>query len=191
MFQTTRLVLDDAKYDKPNEPIKSAKYEELKNVLNELGDEKAIVFTSYKMILEKLYDNLSKDGYTAIKIDSEMSAQKRSELLKEFKNSKNIKTLLTSDIMSSGQNVNEAYAVIHYDLPLMASTISQRIGRINRLDQTRNSVLSIIISTDSKFDRTVENILNKKLVYGAVVKGETPSFSFDIEEMEEILKNVL
>lgn len=191
MFQTTRLVMDDAKYDKQNEPIKSAKYDELKNLLNELGNEKTIVFTSYKMILEKLYDNLTKDGYKAIKIDSEMNSIKRSELLKEFKETNNANVLLTSDIMSSGQNINEAYAVIHYDLPLMASTISQRIGRINRLDQTRNFVLSIIISTDSKFDRTVENILNKKLVYGAVVKGEIPSFSFGTEEMEELLKNVL
>lgn len=191
MFQTTRLVMDDAKYDKKNESIKSAKYDELKNILNELGNEKSIVFTSYKMILEKLYDNLIKDEYKAIMIDSGMNSVKRSELLKEFKESNDISVLLTSDIMSSGQNINEAYAVIHYDLPLMASTISQRIGRINRLDQTRNSVLSIIISTDSKFDRSVENILNKKLVYGAVVKGEIPSFSFGTEEMEELLKNVL
>lgn len=191
MFQTTRLVMDDAKYDKPDEPIKSSKYEELKNLLNELGNEKVIVFTSYKMILEKLYDNLAKDGYKAIKIDSEMSGIARSDLLKEFKESSDASVLLTSDIMSSGQNINEAYAVIHYDLPLMASTITQRIGRINRLDQTRNSVLSIIISTDSNFDRTVEKILNKKLVYGAVVKGEIPSLSFGTEEMEELLKNVL
>lgn len=191
MFQTTRLVMDDAKYDKPDEPIKSSKYEELKNLLNELGNEKVIIFTSYKMILEKLYDNLIKDGHKAIKIDSEMNSAKRSDLLKEFKESSDTSVLLTSDIMSSGQNINEAYAVIHYDLPLMASTISQRIGRINRLDQTRNSVLSIIISTDSKFDRTVENILNKKLVYGAVVKGEIPSLSFGTEEMKELLENVL
>ena len=191
MFQTTRLIMDDANYSENNMPIKSAKYEELKNLLNEFGDEKVIVFTSYKMILEKLYDNLTKDGFNVIKIDSEMNAKKRSELLNEFKESNEIKVLLTSDIMSSGQNINEAYAVIHYDLPLMASTISQRIGRINRLDQTRNSLLSIIISTDSKFDRTVESILNKKLVYGAVVKGEIPSFSFNTEEMEELLKNVL
>ena len=191
MFQTTRLIMDDAYYDESDAPIKSAKYEELKNSLNEFGNDKVIVFTSYKIILEKLYDNLIKDGFKVIKIDSEMSAEKRSELLKEFKKSNEIRALLTSDIMSSGQNVNEAYAVIHYDLPLMASTISQRIGRINRLDQKRNSVISVIISTDSKFDRSVESILNKKLVYGAIVKGEIPSFSFNTEEMEELLKNVL
>ena len=191
LFQQTRLIIDDADYEKPDSKIVSAKYDELKNILNEAGNEKVIVFTSYKIILEKLYKNLSQDGFNTIMISSDMSSEKRAELLAEFKQSKDKNILLTSDIFSSGQNINEASTVIHYDLPLIASNIAQRIGRINRLDQTRNAVYNIIIKTDSNFDKKVENILNKKLAYDSIIKGEMPSFSFNEEEIKEIMSNLI
>jgi len=191
LFQRTRLIIDDANYESLDSKIVSAKYDELKNILNEAGNEKVIVFTSYKIILEKLYKNLSQDGFNAIMISSDMSSEKRAELLAEFKQNKDKNILLTSDIFSSGQNINEASTVIHYDLPLIASNISQRIGRINRLDQTRNAVYNIIIKTDSNFDKKVENILNKKLAYNSIIKGEMPSFSFNEEEIKEIMSNLI
>jgi len=191
LFQKTRLIIDDAEYENPDSKIVSSKYDELKNILNEAGDEKVIVFTSYKIILEKLHKNLSKDGFNSIMISSDMPSEKRAELLNEFKQSKDKNILLTSDIFSSGQNINEASTVIHYDLPLIASNITQRIGRINRLDQSRNSVYNIIIKTDSKFDKNVENILNKKLAYNSIIKGEMPSFSFNEEEIKEIMSNLI
>jgi len=191
LFQKTRLIIDDADYEKPDDGIVSAKYDELKNVLNEAGDEKVLVFTSYKIILDKLYKNLSKDGFNSIIISSDMSGEERFKRLSEFKQSKDKNILLTSDIFASGQNINEASIVIHYDLPLIASNITQRIGRINRLDQTRNYVYNIIIKTNSKFDKNVENILNKKLAYNSIIKGEMPSFSFNEEEIKEIMANLL
>ena len=191
LFQQTRLIIDDADYEKPDSKIVSAKYDELKNILNEAGNEKVIVFTSYKIILEKLYKNLSQDGFNTIMISSDVSSEKRAELLAEFKQSKDKNILLTSDIFSAGQNINEASTVIHYDLPLVASNIAQRIGRINRLDQTRNAIYNIIIKTDSNFDKKVENILNKKLAYNSIIKGEMPSFSFNEEEIKEIMSNLI
>jgi superfamily II DNA or RNA helicase len=191
LFQKTRLIIDDAEYENNDAQIVSSKYDELKNVLEEAGDEKVLVFTSYKIILEKLYKNLVKDGFEAIIISSDMPTEKRANLLAEFKSSKIKNILLTSDIFSSGQNINEASSVIHYDLPLIASNIIQRIGRINRLDQVRNSVYNIIIKTNSKFDKNVENILNKKLAYNSIIKGEIPSFSFNEEEIKEIMSDLV
>jgi len=191
LFQKTRLIIDDADYENSDGKIVSSKYNELKNIFEEAGDEKVIVFTSYKIILEKLYKNLINDGFNCLMISSDMSSEKRAELLNEFKHSKDKNILLTSDIFSSGQNINEASTVIHYDLPLIASNITQRIGRINRLDQTKNSVYNIIIKTDSKFDRNVESILNKKLAYNSIIKGEMPSFSFNEEEIKEIMSNLI
>jgi len=191
LFQKTRLIIDDADYENSDGKIISSKYNELKNIFEEAGDEKVIVFTSYKIILEKLYKNLINDGFNCVMISSDMSSEKRAELLNEFKHSKDKNILLTSDIFSSGQNINEASTVIHYDLPLIASNITQRIGRINRLDQTKNSVYNIIIKTDSKFDKNVESILNKKLAYNSIIKGEMPSFSFNEEEIKEIMLNLI
>lgn len=196
MFQRTRLVLDDANYNMPEKEISSKKYDELKKLLNEKINEKLVVFTSYRLILNKLTIQLQNDGFKVISITSDLKKTEREVKIKEYKDSKEINILVTSDILAYGINLETTTAMVHYDLPLLASKIRQRTYRMIRKTSTTDKVNVYYLLTNTKFDETVKKILMKKIAYSSALTGEKNSveklgFNFSKNEMEEAVNKLL
>ena len=53
---------------------------------------------------------------------------------------KEIQILLSTDVLSEGQNLQDADTVINYDLPWNPVRLIQRIGRIDRLKSKHNFI---------------------------------------------------
>ena len=67
-----------------------------------------------------------------------------------------IRVLVATDTMSEGQNLQDAHIVVNYDLPWAVIRLTQRVGRVDRIGQTHEEILSY-----SAFPRDgLENILN-------------------------------
>jgi superfamily II DNA or RNA helicase len=52
-------------------------------------------------------------------------------------------TLVATDLLSEGLNLQDARRVVHYDLPWSPARLSQRVGRIDRLDSTHQCIETV------------------------------------------------
>ena len=169
-FQRIRLYLDGV--NERGELINSFKILKLRNVRG-----KTIVFTAYKMVAEKIYQYLYAE---ALLLTGDNSIKDREEAIERFKNSKNVRFLITTDILKYGMNIPEADVIIHYDLPLTYATLIQREGRNNRIDSPKEERRIIYLLTDHYFDNHIYNIVMKKKDINERVM---------MNEIKEMLKN--
>ena len=194
-FQKARLFLDDANYEDAEKEINSSKYNSLIKIINENKTEKTIIFTSYKIILKKLEKQLEKDGIKIMAISSDMEKKERQEKIDEYKKSKDIFVLLTSDILAYGINLETSTILINYDIPLLGGKLKQRIYRMVRATTKSDVVKNYILTTDTDFDRHVEEIIKKKIAYAEAInqnidKIGVETIGFSIDEIKSIIEDI-
>ena len=194
-FQKARLFLDDANYEDAEKEINSSKYSSLTKIINENKTEKTIIFTSYKIILKKLERQLEKDGIKIMAISSDMEKKERQEKIDEYKKSKDIFVLLTSDILAYGINLETSTLLINYDIPLLGGKLKQRIYRMVRATTKSDVVKNYILTTDTDFDRHVEEIIKKKIAYAEAInqnidKIGVETIGFSIDEIKSIIEDI-
>jgi superfamily II DNA or RNA helicase/sulfur relay (sulfurtransferase) DsrC/TusE family protein len=119
---------------------KDAKLRELKSKLIEFKSKgKILLFSFYADTIDYLYEALTEDkdfsakfGRKIAKITGSLSTSKRKEVIDSFLNS-DVDLLLSTDILSEGQNLQKARIVINYDLHWNPVRMIQRAGRIDRI----------------------------------------------------------
>ncbi|MBT9131298.1 MAG: ATP-dependent RNA helicase RhlB [candidate division WS2 bacterium] len=132
------------------EPInqeKDSKLLELKNKLVSLKDsEKTLLFTFYANTAEYLYQALMSDnsfqanyGKKIAKLTGSSTSKQREEVIERFQNG-DIGLLISTDILSEGQNLQKAGIVINYDLHWNPVRMIQRAGRIDRIGSPFNTI---------------------------------------------------
>jgi Superfamily II DNA and RNA helicases len=52
-----------------------------------------------------------------------------------------LRVLIATDVLSEGQNLQDAHIVINYDLPWAIIRLIQRAGRVDRIGQTADTIL--------------------------------------------------
>ncbi len=153
LFGKLRLIIDglDVNYNL----IDMSKVELIKKYSNE---SKILIFTSYNLVAKELAKYLD----NSLKVSGDNSLKERTEILNKFKNDKNIKYLITTDIFKYGQNISNADVIIHYDLPLTYATLTQREGRNNRIDNIKEKRKIVYILTKTYIDNRVYEIITTK-----------------------------
>lgn len=130
-------------FDKVNtiKPEDDSKLEVLKDKLLELSKEgQIILFAYYADTLDYIYEEIIKDPrFTNIKIEAISGSGKtfrsgtqRENLVDRFTENK-IDILLSTDVLSEGQNLQSAKFLINYDLHWNPTRMIQRAGRIDRI----------------------------------------------------------
>ncbi len=149
VIQAAYVLYDDQKNDLIAHLLKDK--EDLKNIL---------VFTSTKKSCKSLYSDLSRKGFSAKEIHSDLEQNERIEVLREFKNH-TFQILIATDILSRGIDIENIDLVINYDIPADAEDYVHRIGRtarakseglaislINEKDQFNFAKIEQLIETD-------------------------------------------
>ena len=49
--------------------------------------------------------------------------------------------LVATDVLSEGQNLQDAHIIVNYDLPWAIIGLIQRVGRVDRIGQLHNEIL--------------------------------------------------
>ncbi|MCX8126961.1 MAG: SWF/SNF helicase family protein, partial [Dehalococcoidia bacterium] len=130
-------------------PRLDSKLDELKKLLTgELKGKKVVVFSYFKDTARYIYSELSKPdfvkklGHDKIAIvDSEVKPSERKDRITRFApkanealhikdTDKEINLLISTDVLSEGQNLQDADTVINYDLHWNPVRMIQRVGRI-------------------------------------------------------------
>ncbi len=136
-------------------PLYDSKLQELKNLLTgELKGKKVVIFSYFKDTTRYLYRHLniadfhSSLGHNRISItDSDVDPKQRKQRIIRFApkandpedafgvrgTDKEIDLIFSTDVLSEGQNLQDATIIINYDLPWNPVRLIQRVGRIDRI----------------------------------------------------------
>jgi superfamily II DNA or RNA helicase len=123
-------------------------------------DLKMIVFTEFRPTQDAIIQFLEKFGYTCAFINGSLSRERKNEQVRLFREEKQI--MVSTDAGGEGINLQFCHCLVNFDLPWNPSRIEQRIGRIDRIGQTKNCIIFNFRLTDTVEDH-VREILEKKL----------------------------
>lgn len=126
------------------------KLNELENLLQSTHkNDKVIVFTQYSDTARYVYNQLKKRGIAAVDYatgDSENPTaivEKFSPVSNEVKDlpaSAQTRVLIATDVLSEGQNLQDAHVIVNFDLPWAIIRLIQRAGRVDRIGQTADEI---------------------------------------------------
>jgi len=199
------------------------KSEKLKEIPS-LNRKKIIIFTQYMDTAYYLYHNISEwikneidlhrwlmdTNFKKIKIGlvtGETDTPTKINFIKRFAPNANngyeevsrfgeLEILVSTDALSEGVNLQDADAVINYDLPWNPMIIVQRVGRVNRIGNEKDVVVinfipSNEIETLVGILKTLqEKIKDITLVIGKETAILTPEEEISVETFGEKIKNI-
>lgn len=123
----------------------------LADLMGELGDEKLLVICAHAGTVMALREALRKSyAIHAAMFHEHMEIVERDRAAAYFAADENgSQVLLCSEIGSEGRNFQFAHHLMLFDLPLEPDLLEQRIGRLDRIGQTRVIQLHVPYFTDS------------------------------------------
>ncbi|MBT3193699.1 MAG: NgoFVII family restriction endonuclease [Verrucomicrobia bacterium] len=132
------------------DPGNDQKLNRLRELLEtEHPKEKVLVFTQFADTAVYLADELKKAGVEAL-VSVTGNDENPTDLAHRFSPRSNGKTvrpddelrvLIATDVLSEGQNLQDAHIVVNYDLPWAIIRLIQRAGRVDRIGQKHNQIL--------------------------------------------------
>lgn len=153
---------------------RSWKFNALSDLLEELVDgnqEKCLIFTQYKEVLDLLVMNL-KDKYNILQIHGGVDSKERFNIVEQFNNDKKWNLLIGTDAMSTGLNIGGANACLHYDEPYSPAVFNQRCDRAHRATTKHNVTIYRFVCKDT-VEEKVRKILNNKMDLNNAVLDES------------------
>ena len=130
-------------------PQTDQKLNELEILLNNTHrDDKVLIFTQYSDTANYIYRQLRKRGFKQIDRATGGSANPTTivEHFSPISNKASVakenetRILVATDVLSEGQNLQDAHVIVNYDLPWAIIRLIQRAGRVDRIDQTSEKI---------------------------------------------------
>ena len=111
-----------------------------------LRDQKVIIFTEAKETADYLADKLSERfGDCVLEYHGSSSHADRYAVIDNFDAKSrypkdDYRILVTTEVLSEGVNLHRSNVVVNYDIPWNPTRMMQRVGRINRVDTTFDTI---------------------------------------------------
>jgi ATP-dependent RNA helicase RhlE len=152
------------------------KTELLKTLLKDKKVSSILIFSSTKDKVKEIEKDFKRSGFQISAIHSDLEQDERNEVLRQFKN-KNLQTLVATDILSRGIDIDSIGLVINYDVPGDAEDYIHRVGRTARAEST-GVALTFINPHDQRKFQKIEELIGyevKKLPIPSQL-GEGPAY---------------
>ena len=183
-------------------PAHDAKLTELVRLISKMhGNEKLLVFTQFADTARYLKEQLVARGIKQIEQATGESVDP-TELAWRFSPVSNgnrdlvrvadeLRVLIATDVLSEGQNLQDAHIVVNYDLPWAIIRLIQRAGRVDRIGQQSDKILCYsFVPADG-----VERLINlrarvrQRLIQNAEVVGSDETF-FDDDNDNDLIRDL-
>lgn len=115
-------------YDEDN-----PKFEELENIVSQTSS-KVLIFSFYKCSIDATKEFLESKGYKCLTCMGGDGTDPL-DVVKQFRDDKDVKCLITTDKINYGHNIQFAKIIIEWEKPIKPTTSMQRIGRCYRSGQ--------------------------------------------------------
>lgn len=146
-----------------------AKAKGLLRLLHEEGDEKVLIFTQFRRTQDFLAEAMQREGITPALFHGSLSPAEKDRAVEAFRGPRRV--LLSTEAGGEGRNLQFCRTLVNFDLPWNPMRIEQRIGRIHRLGQTRDTRVYNFTTRDTVEDHVLE-ILDRKIRMFELVVGE-------------------
>lgn len=151
-------------------------------------NDKLILFTQFADTAKYIYKNLEEWGVKNIAIATGESSDPTALATRfcplsngkpELKNTANeIRVLIATDVLSEGQNLQDAHIVINYDLPWAIIRLIQRAGRVDRIGQKAEQIICYSFLPEDGLDKIINlrGRLSLRIEENAEVVGSDETF---------------
>jgi superfamily II DNA or RNA helicase len=146
-----------------------AKAEGLLRLLREEGDEKFLIFTQFRRTQDFLATIMEREGIKPALFHGSLSPTEKDRAIEAFRGPRRV--LLSTEAGGEGRNLQFCRTMVNFDLPWNPMRIEQRIGRIHRLGQTRDTRVYNFTTRDTVEDHVLR-ILYQKIRMFELVVGE-------------------
>ena len=168
-------------------PQTDQKLHELEELLhNKHKEEKIVVFTQYSDTATYVYNQLKKRSFKHIEkvtggtknpmdiVDRFSPISNKAEVSTE----KELRVLIATDVLSEGQNLQDAHVIINYDLPWAIIRLIQRAGRVDRIDQSSEQIYCYSFFPADKVEKIISlrKRLNERINENAGIVGSDEVF---------------
>ena len=168
-------------------PQTDQKLNELEDLLNNRHKrDKVIVFTQYSDTANYVYHQLKKRGIQHI--DKATGGSKNpTAIVERFSPLSNkadisaeneLRVLIATDVLSEGQNLQDAHVIVNYDLPWAIIRLIQRAGRVDRIDQSSEQIYCYSFFPADKVEEIIRlrTRLNARINENAGIVGSDEVF---------------
>ena len=133
----------------PNHDGKLAALREL--LAKDRPNDKALIFTQFADTARYLGEQLTARGITRLAVATGQDADPTelawrfspvsNDRRKQVKLEDELRVLIATDVLSEGQNLQDSFIVVNYDLPWAIIRLIQRAGRVDRIGQKAEEIL--------------------------------------------------
>ena len=131
------------------QPDADPKLDELESLLEKKhGTDKVIVFTQFSDTAHYVYRQLKRRGIPQVGCATggsknptdivERFSPKSND--KDYPDTEQYRVLIATDVLSEGQNLQDAHVIVNFDLPWAIIRLIQRAGRVDRIGQEANEI---------------------------------------------------
>jgi superfamily II DNA helicase RecQ len=163
--------------------------------------EKVLIFTQFADTARYIKEHLTKRGVKRVEAVtgqspdpallawrfSPLSNEKRSEI----RESEELNAIVATDVLSEGQNLQDAHIIVNYDIPWAIIRLIQRAGRVDRIGQKSDSILCYSFIPADGVERIIRlrDRIRRRLSENAEVVGSDESF-FDDETGDKVIHDL-
>ncbi|MDN3563898.1 SNF2-related protein [Paeniroseomonas aquatica] len=165
-----------------------AKQTALLKLLAENPTEKKMVFVHHRDSMTHLAGLLRRQGLAPLLFDGSMSGPEKDAAVAAFRETGTL--LLCSESGGEGRNLQFCNTLVNFDIPWNPMAIEQRIGRIDRIGQTRE-VFVFNLVTAGTIEDAMLRILDEKINMFELVVGEVGAILGEIDEQQDFPSLVL
>ena len=132
-------------------------------------DNKVIVFAAFGETLSSLVELCAARGLSAVAYHGRLSRREKEARMEAFRG--DVPILLTTEAAGEGRNLQFCHVMINFDLPWNPMQIEQRLGRIHRIGQDHEVLVTNLVASGTIEDRIL-SVLEAKLNLFELVVGE-------------------
>ena len=152
------------------------------------GEHRALIFSQFTTMLEKLEEELKKKGIEYYKITGATPKERRIELVREFNTGTVPLFLISLKAGGTGLNLTGADVVIHYDPWWNLAVQNQATDRAHRIGQTKVVNVYKLIVKGTIEEKIVEMQESKRQLADDILQAEgVSSAAISREELLELL----
>lgn len=184
------------------EPAKDEKLAELQKLLfKKHPNEKILIFSQFAdtvSYLNEQFRSMGLKSFGAVDGDSEDPSEfarrfspESNKVKERSTGSEELRVLITTDVLSEGQNLQDAAIVVNYDLPWAIIRLIQRAGRVDRIGQKSEEILCYSFLPADGVERVIRlrARVRERLQENAQVVGTDETF-FEDEEHEHLTRDL-
>jgi len=146
-----------------------SKVAELAARLRGAAGEKVLVFTAFRQTLDALAGELGRQGIPAAVYHGSLARGDKEKAIAEFR--EEVDVLLSTESAGEGRNLQFCHRMVNVDLPWNPMQIEQRLGRLHRVGQTQDVLLTNLVARDT-IEQRILHVLEAKINLFELVVGE-------------------